>query len=65
MSDPVITITINENGDCTHEVDGVVGKECETLTAALVKAAGGAVSVRKKPEHARVSTVNRNRTVSR
>ena len=53
MKKDEIEILIEENGDVRLEVLGVVGPECETLTAGLLEALGPVTRTRKPEYHAR------------
>lgn len=51
MNDPKIKILIDQRGQFTVEVNGVVGQGCEALTKALEKELGSVSATQKKAEY--------------
>ena len=54
-----VTVDIDENGEITIEVDGVVGDSCSVHTGAILKALDAdVISDDKKPEYYAQEDVN-------
>jgi len=51
MAMEILTLTIDEHGDMTSEVSGVVGKGCHAIQEALAEKLGQSVRVEQKPEY--------------
>ena len=51
MAQQSLKFTIRQDGTVTEEVIGVIGNECQEITAAVEKKLGNVIAVTNKPEY--------------